>query len=276
MRTTITTLIFVFFTLFAFAGNGGGSGSQDKRAFSTMHAVLVVGPQEDGTREAMRKMDAVAAVFQKQGVKVHKFYNTNADWEEIKKVSPQANFFVYSGHGGTRGGGGKSGGLTLTTSVGSREILEELKLADKAMVIFKSVCRGAGSSAGDDEDIGIKEATTRVSDYALPFFEIGASAYYANNLGHGCVEFLENFFEGKTLHDCFETTANTWTKIELTENYAYDKNRKIAIASTDWGGTATRITYINGKKKVEKIPAVKNYEIAYVGKNDLKVWDLLK
>lgn len=50
------------------------------------------------------------------------------------------------------------------------------------MVIFKSVCGGAGFSADDRIDIGTDEAKKRVCSYASPFFKIGSAAYYANNI----------------------------------------------------------------------------------------------
>ncbi len=59
--------------------------------------------------------------------------------------------------------------------------------------------RRAGSSAGDNGDIGGKKALKRVSDYSKPFLKIGASAYYANNFGEGCLSFLNDFFECKNI-----------------------------------------------------------------------------
>ena len=58
---------------------------------------------------------------------------------------------------------------------------------------------GAGSFASDDVDIGIKKAIERVLDYSKPFLSIGASAYYADNFGKGCLSFLNNFLRVKLL-----------------------------------------------------------------------------
>ena len=89
---------------------------------------------------------------------------------------------------------GKYGGLDLNKAISSEDIVNDLKLRSNAIIIFKSVCGGAGSSASDDGDIGIKKAIERVSDYSRPFLNIGASAYYANNFGEGCLSFLNDFF----------------------------------------------------------------------------------
>ena len=74
------------------------------------------------------------------------------------------------------------------------------------LLLFQSVCRGAGSSAGDSDDIGIKKAEARVSDYAEPFLKIGAQVYYANNWQNGCLSFLENMFDGKPADESFNNS----------------------------------------------------------------------
>ena len=111
----------------------------------------------------------------------------------IIEVANKCKFFVYSGHGSTMGVNGNAGGICINSMVSSYELIKSLRLKENALVIFKSVCRGAGSSAGDNTDIGITEAKKRVTNYAYPFFEIGASAYYANNYGAGAYNFLEDF-----------------------------------------------------------------------------------
>jgi hypothetical protein len=142
--------------------------------------------------------------------------------------------------------------------------VNDLKLRSNAIVIFKSVCGGAGSSASDDGDIGIKKAIERVSDYSRPFLNIGASAYYANNFGEGCLSFLNDFFEGKTIKECFGNSIGWSAKLEIEKNYKFDKRKSIGLASSDWGGTVTKTSYINGVKSVREVPATKDYDIAYV------------
>ncbi|MDO8366739.1 MAG: hypothetical protein Q7T20_08090 [Saprospiraceae bacterium] len=245
-----------------------------KPSLISLKAVLIVGHLEDGTAAAMESMDEIADLFRSKGVTVHCFYDHHADWEKIRTASKDANFFVYAGHGSTMGAGGKTGGLCIKTMISSKNILEGLQLPKNSMVIFKSVCRGAGSSATDNGDIGINEALERVSDYAQPFFKSGASCYYANNLGDGCTNFIEDFFSGKPIKECFEKSAKPWAKIELVKKYAVDQTREIGIASTDWGGVTTRTTHINGVKKVEKIPSHKQYDIAYVSNSTFSIRDM--
>jgi len=249
-------------------------------------AVLVVGPLEDGTQAAIHEMDEIRDYLENQGVRVKTFYGKNANWYKIKEAANGANFFIYSGHGGSLGENGNVGGLFLTHSVSSQDIINGLRLARNSIVIFKSVCNGAGSSAGDDGDIGINEATKRVTYYSKPFFEVGAACYYANNLGDGCLDFLKDFFEGKTIKECFiNSTQSWWTQtttrngvttvekvlgedpqadIEFEKSYKYNRKMNISIASTNWGGSSTLTTYRNGVKTVKQVPSSKGYSIAYV------------
>jgi hypothetical protein len=249
-------------------------------------AVLVVGPQEDGTQDAIYEMKKIGVYLKSQGVHLKTFYGNNANWNEIRKAANGASFFIYSGHGGSLGENGNAGGLFLTNSVSSQDIVNDLHLKRNSVVIFKSVCNGAGSSAGDDGDIGINEATKRVTYYSKPFFEIGAACYYANNLGDGCLYFLKYFFEGKTIKECFiNSTQSWWTQtstrngvtteekvlgedpqadIEFEKSYKYNRKMNISIASTNWGGSSTLTTYRNGVKTVKQVPSSKGYSIAYV------------
>ncbi|MFZ4706922.1 MAG: hypothetical protein ACOYMF_13025, partial [Bacteroidales bacterium] len=240
----------------------------DKESWFSIKAVLVVGPQEDGTNDAIQSMDEIADFLSSKGISVQRFYDKQAVWNRIIASSKDASIFIYCGHGSTLGGNGRVGGLCLTTMISSEELISELKLQRNAMVVFKSVCNGAGSSAGDDGDIGVEEAVRRVSDYSAPFFKIGASCYYADNMSKGCLDFLKNFFIGKSIKECFIESANTWAHIETERTFLFDDSMKISIASINWGGTAVRTSYSNGVKTVENIPSSKNYDIAFVANPD--------
>lgn len=248
--------------------------STEENKTKKLHAVLIVGPLEDGTDSAIKSMNKIADYLESQNVIVEKFYNKYSDWDKIKKSAKKTHFFIYSGHGSTLGKGGNSGGLCIKNMISTQTILEELEFKNNPIVIFKSVCRGAGSSAGDNRDIGIKEATKRVSNYSTPFLKLGASCYYANNLGKGCLSFLQNLFDGKSLETCFIESSKLWCKIEFSKKYTLNETQNIAIASTDWGGTATQTTYINGKKTVKKVKVHKSYDIAYIGKKDFTLNEL--
>jgi hypothetical protein len=241
---------------------------------SNLKAILIVGHQEDGTRSAIESMDKIASLFLENGVTVYKFYDKQANWDEILNVAKSCSFFVYSGHGSTLGENGNVGGICINSMVSSAELMRNLRLKENALVLFKSVCNGAGSSAGDDLDIGIYEAKKRVSSYAYPFFEVGASAYYANNYGNGVYNFLNDFFSGISLKNAYVNSAKTWTDIEFEEAFSRDRTKSISIASSKGGGTATRTTYTNGVKRVEQIQNPKAYEIAYVGETGFSIRDM--
>jgi hypothetical protein len=228
-----------------------------------LRAVIIVGDQQDGTIDAIEDMENIHTFFKSKNVIVKTFYHPKTSWKDIVKASKDASFFVYSGHG-MSWPDGKYGGLDLDEAISSEDIMNDVKLRSNAIVIFKSVCGGAGSSASDDGDIGIKKAIERVSDYSRPFLNIGASAYYANNFGEGCLSFLNDFFEGKTMKECFDNSIGWSAKFEIEKNYKFDKRKSIGLASSDWGGTVTKTSYINGVKSVREVPATKDYDIAYV------------
>ena len=228
-----------------------------------LRAVIIVGDHQDGTMNAIEYMESIHTFFKSKNVIVKTFYHPKTSWKDIVKASKDASFFVYSGHG-MSWPDGKYGGLDLNEAISSEDIVNDLKLRSNAIIIFKSVCGGAGSSANDDGDIGIKKAIERVSDYSKPFLNIGASAYYADNFGKGCLSFLNNFFEGKTIKECFGNSIGWLAKFEIEKNYKFDKRKSIGLASSNWGGTVTKTSYINGVKSVREVPATKNYNIAYV------------
>ena len=240
----------------------------------SLKAILIVGHQEDGTGNAMKNMDKIADVFLENGVSVHKFYDDKANWEKIIETAKECSFFVYSGHGSHMGEDGNVGGICINSMVSSSELMNKLSLKENALVIFKSVCNGAGSSAGDDNDIGITEAKKRVTYYAYPFFKIGASAYYANNFGDGVYNFLIDFLSGVTLEQSYLNSTKTWTNVEFDDVFSRDTTKSISIASCPGGGTATRTTYINGVKKVEQVEHPKAYDIAYVGKTVFSILNM--
>ena len=226
--------------------------------FDHLKAVLIVGDQQDGTINALEEIEDIHSFFKSKNLIVSTFYHPKTIWKDIVVASKDANFFVYSGHG-MSWPDGKYGGLDLNVAISSEDVLNDFKLKTNAIVIFKSVCGGAGSSASDDGDIGIKKAIERVSDYSKPFLSIGASAYYADNYGNGCLSFLNDFFEGKTMKECFDNYI-----FDSEQVYKYDKRKKIGIISTDWGGTITKTSYNDGVKTVREVPATKGYDIAYV------------
>jgi hypothetical protein len=243
---------------------------------ASLEAVLVVGNTEESTKSAMSQMDTLANIFIKNGVKVTKFYDKNTNWEAIKAASKTASFFVYAGHGSTLGLNGASGGFCLKEFIYTKQILEEFQLKKNALVLFKSVCRGAGSSADDLKDIGIKEAVKRVTDYSQPFFSVGASCYYADNFGGGVDLFLSEFFKGKNISDCYNTTTG-YGEVSNAYNkpFTYDINKQISVSEHMSYGIRTVTSYVNGRKTVRKIPPFKEYDIAMVGNPNYSIKDLV-
>jgi len=240
-----------------------------------LHALLIVGHQEDLTEDAKEQMNDIAKVFEDNGITTHKFYDDKADWDEIKKLSGKCSFLVYSGHGSTLGEN-NVGGICINSYVTAEKMVEEFRLKENALVCFQSVCLGAGSTAGDDDDIGKDLAKERVSSYAKPFLEIGASGYYANNYTNGVYEFLEDFLRGTNLNDAYNTSIGSWSAIEVNESLEGYNDKKIVIAARDSGGMATRTTWVNGVKTVKKVKSAKSYNVAYVGNEGFSIEAILK
>jgi hypothetical protein len=261
----------LFFSLIFFHSFFGFSQS---RNVSALKAILVVGHQEDGTEKAIQEMDKIADLFVSRGITVSRFYDERAIWSDIVTASKEASFFVYSGHGTTLGENNNYGGLCVKSFVSSSMLMQNLRLKKNAVVLFQSVCGGAGSSAGDDGDIGVAEAKNRVVHYSYPFFNVGASVYYANNFKNGVYTFLDAFLSGKKIREIYLDIAQKWTTIDFEEAYQRDNSKNISIASSKGGGYATRITYTNGVRQEEKILSSKSYDIAYVGKADISIRDL--
>jgi hypothetical protein len=240
-----------------------------------LEAVLVVGNTEESTKSAMSQMDTLANIFIKNGVKVTKFYDKNTNWESIKTAAKTATFFVYAGHGSNLGINGVTGGLCLNEFINTKQILDEFRLKKNALVLFKSVCGGAGSSADDTNDIGIEEAAKRVTDYSQPFFSVGASCYYADNFDGGVNLFLNEFFKGRSIAECYKATSGyDVTNPEYKKTFAYDNKKEIFISSHISSGITTQYSYVNGKKKVKKYQSFKSYDIALVGNTNFNMKDL--
>lgn len=261
MRTFVIMISLLLF--------GNSVFSQDK----SLQAILLVGPQEDGTFEAIKEMNVVADFLISKGVKVHKFYNRQTQWDKIVEVAKDCNFFIYSGHGSDQGIDGNVGGLCFNEIISTTRILESLKLRKNSMVLFQSVCYGAGSSASDESEIKLETARKRVEDYANPFFEIGASFYYANNYSRGVYGFLNLFFEGKDASEIYHATLDGRADVELDQPSLYDPNKSVCVSSSESEGFVTITSYRNGIKSVKKRPAFKGYDIAMVGnkKYNLKI-----
>lgn len=242
-------------------------------SLSQLKAVLIVGPIQDGTADAIKETQKIADILRNAGVCVIELYEPDANWNEIIEASWGANIFFYRGHGTNFGKNGTTGGLVLSNDefISSEQIEKYLNLAENSLIIFQSVCRGAGSSAGDNFDIGIKEATQRVGDYSNPFIKSGSQGYIAFNTNH-TIWVLRLFFNKKNLQEIYDETLSYNAKTEFSGNYSGYDNFKIFVSSKPpTSGKATRISYINGIRKVEEIPSIKTYDQAYVGNPEFSI-----
>jgi hypothetical protein len=231
-------------------------------------AVLVVGPAEEETKGFIDRMKKVESFLRSKNVEVHCFYYPNSDWESIKKAAADASVFIYSGHGsGT--------GIKPKEHVSNEDIIRDVKLRKNAVVVFNHVCFGAGSSASDNDDIGLEEAENRVTEYAETFYKIGAGCYFANNYYDSALDFFKNFYSGKTVKQCYELAVGHYNRIEKVDLYDFDSKLKIGISSRESDLPSIRTTYLNDVKIEEEVPAKKGYDIAFVSKLDFKLENML-
>jgi hypothetical protein len=231
-------------------------------------AVCIIGGNLLNQKSEEYEVNKIVQLLESQNYTVQKFYHPNDNWDEISEASLNASIFIYRGHGIRLGIDGGFGGMSLYESVSGKKIASELKFNKSPIVLFPSVCGGAGSTAEDETDIGISEARNRVFGSALPFFIAGASAYYANNYNKGMYDFLELMFTGKTLGEAFDITGSKTNTLEMNQR-VNDKRvnvlYKIGISSSEGGGTAIITTSNNGVLNSKTIVSPKGYEIAYMG-----------
>lgn len=240
-------------------------------------AVLVVGNVEESTKEYIGEMNMVANFFKAHGVRVHKFYDNKAQWKRIAPVARDCNFFIYSGHGADVEKQFLPGMLCIDTMVSSDEIRKTLRFNKNPLIINKHVCYAAGSSESDTTDIGLVEARRRILHYAKPYFEIGASGFFATNYFDHVIVFLNLFFAGESLGNAYNVSFTDVTNVEMQKPHPVFKDKWYSITSTPGKGMCTFYWYGRDRKtiiKKIKIPCFKTYDIAYVGPPNLKLADI--
>ncbi len=217
-----------------------------------LKAIIIVGPTEGLTGSFILEQQRTAAYLRSVGVRVVEFYDTHARWKDIVEESKGAHIFIYSGHG-------SASLLCLSDGiVYGNTISQELKLHKNALVIFNHACQSAGSSSTDKGDIGNLEALRRVGDYAKPYIDLEAGAYFANNYSNCLPSFFKSFFQRTRMQDLYIDQASSYEKIEVVKRYKYDLLFEIGISS----------------RKNNK--GISDYNVAYVGKPDFTVMDLFK
>lgn len=241
--------------------------SQPSHGGQKLKATLIVGPLESRTKTAIAEMDEIAELLLKNGIAVERFYHKKAKWSAILKSASESDFFIYSGHGSNMGVKGRAGGLCLSDRemISTSRIMSELKLKPNSMVIMKSVCNAAGSSAGDPRDIGINTAKNRVEHYAYPFLELGAAVYYADNYLDGAYTFLELFLAGESVINCYRHTATRVTHIEFESEFPRNQDLVFSISSSGGAHEVERSNQQTQGRYVQQHVPPKSYDIALVG-----------
>jgi hypothetical protein len=209
-----------------------------------LKAVLLVGPIDgnDGswTRQEVANMELAAAVLEAHGVAVYRFYPGTGSFEEIEAAANGAHFLLYRGHGVYYSDPPypNVGGFALSSGWYSPDrIRQYLHLAPNAIVMLYG-CFTAGSSGADWDqyDIGIGEAGRRVAQYSDPFFEVGASGYYANWFGNAFEWFLSELFAGQTLGQAYESYFDFNPDTVYRTMHPNHAAMSMWIDKDNWGG----------------------------------------
>ncbi|MFM7594617.1 MAG: hypothetical protein ACKO4Y_00400 [Flavobacteriales bacterium] len=250
-----------------------------KTTITPREAVCIIGSHSIYTESSREQLENIATLLESKNYKVHRFYDPNNEWEAIKKTAVNASIFIYRGHGTNMGIDGGFGGIVVDEHVSGKEISTNLTFNLSPLVIFISACGGAGSSAGDDHDIGVAEAKTRVLGSALPFLLAGAQGYYANNYENGAYNFLQQWTEQQTLETCYTNSIYSWCTVQANESVDDERITpafNIAISSSPDNSVHTLSTTTNGITTIKKINRKFDYSIAYLGNPQLTLAQTLK
>lgn len=241
--------------------DGFGFEQISRDSLSRIKAIVISadvdGPTGENTKGFLERMRSTAEFLKDKGIKVHEFFCPNDDWEKIVAQAVGAHILIYSGHGVYDGSRPPKwvGGFSLTNKfVSSKEVQDQLKLANNAIVIFNQACFTAGSAGGDVGDIGLSEAHRRVAIYAHPFIDLGVGCYYANNFYNSAAAFVDGFLKKKTVKTIYQEEASSWSQI--LEEKPYDFNKQYTMGISKYG--------------------TDQYCVAYVGKPGFTIMDWFK
>jgi hypothetical protein len=188
MRTLLIIISFIF---------GGISFAEQSEA------ILILGSDLGLERRNSHidELNRISSFLIAKNVVIHEFYDDEAKWDNIIKISPRCSFFIYFGHGGMKNFLKMNGDL-----IDSNKIISELRLKPNSLVLLGHSCFSAGSSSSDFDQISLSTANDRIKSRASVFFKTGASVYYSNNFNDGILSFLSNLYRGNSIqqyHDSF-------------------------------------------------------------------------
>jgi len=208
-------------------------------------------------------------LLERNGYEVIYLEGFDATWAKVKAKAQGAAIFIYSGHGSNAGYNG-TGGLCLNNLdfwgpdiIPSQVFEEEIQLAPGALVYFKGVCGGAGSSSNDVGDIGLAEACSRVSSYSYPFFNMGATAYFASNWHGDIEEVLLNLLAGVCLEDIFLNNTHRGESKKYLFDHTLDPTQFVWIAARYYPKIHSHYPIL--KEDDAKYPGWSTYNMAFSG-----------
>jgi len=187
-----------------------------------LKVVIIVGPTGALTDNYRDKGDTIAATAQAAGATVVKVYSPTATWANVKAAVNGANIVVYLGHGNgfpspysstentdrvngwglnrTTTAGDSDNWSTTMVYCGEKALRGTLTSSDGAaqrtycsggpitpaphwVMVYSNACYAPGAGEGFDVKATESVAFQRVRNYSYPALSLGASAYFASDLG---------------------------------------------------------------------------------------------
>jgi putative cell wall-binding protein len=198
--------------------------------------VIIVGPTGAQTASYRSTGDAIATTAQAAGATVVKVYSPNATWANVRAAVNGANVIVYLGHGNgypnpygsteltdrtngwglnrTTTNGDSDNWSTTMVYCGEKALLGTLTSTDGAaqrqyctggispapgfVMIYSKACYapGAGEVAGQATE---SVAFQRVRNFSYPVLKLGASAYFATDVGNGASGLVDLILRNPTM-----------------------------------------------------------------------------
>jgi hypothetical protein len=188
LRAALVALLIVPLTL-------AGAVAPALAATPVPRVALIVGPVGSLTSTYRSLANAAAAEAQAAGAEVVKVYSPNATWSAVKHATNGASIVVYLGHGNgwpSRYRGElyppTQNGFGLNPVAGVDDVahqyfgeasVEDLKLADNAVVILSHLCYASGNTESGLPEGTRDQAIQRVDNFAAGFIRAGATAVVA-------------------------------------------------------------------------------------------------
>lgn len=165
----------------------------------------------NGNKGVISSVESVRTIrlLERNGYNVIFLTGLDATWPKMVEKAQGAKIIVYSGKG------------IISDTFDSWEIyfnsmtswdpepirdqrfVNEIHLAPGAMIYFKGVNGGAGNANDAEGDFGLATAHARVTCYSSPFFNLGASVYFASDWSRDMEDVFKKLLNGISIEEVY-------------------------------------------------------------------------